>query len=141
MNVRYRAGWWVPQQVLALTHFVSDVSADDFAGIAQDTYAALQQVNGEFHVIIDNRIIANTELASLDTMLAAMPMMNHSQLRWIVMVLPEKLSGTAQQMATQQHEQIGLKHVDSLGEAKTFLNSVDETIDWEDIQIDFFEKN
>ncbi len=139
MNNRYKAGWFVPGQVLALTHFVPDVSPDDFMGIATDTVTALQEVEQPFHLIIDNRIIKNTELASLEMMLTALPIIDHTQLRWIVMVLPNALAGTAHNLETQYHEQIGLKHVDTLEMAFAYLDSVDNSLDWSNQVTPFFE--
>ena len=130
MNDRYKAGWLVPGQVLALTHFVPDVSPDDFMGIANDTAAALQAVEQPFHLIIDNRIITNNDLASLEMMLTALPLIDHPQLRWIVMVVPKALAGTAQDMNIQHHGLIGLKHVDTLEEAFAFLSLGDNSLDW-----------
>ncbi len=135
---RFRAGWLIPQQVLALTHFDPIVTPEDFAQIAEDTNAALAQVDGNFHLIIDNRIIAETNLAMLDTMLQFMPQLNHPHLRWIVMIVPEAIATTAKSMATQHHAQISLKHVDTLPDAIRFLESVDETIKWTEIEEEFF---
>ena len=137
--IRYRAGWLIQGHVLALTHFVPDVTQEDFVNIAQDTSAALQQVDRKFHLIIDNRIIENRNLASLETMLQALPQLNHPQLCWIVMVVPEVLKGTAVTMTTQQHNQIRLMHVDTLPTAYEFLRSVAETIDWRLQREDFFD--
>lgn len=128
--IRLRAGWLIPQQILALTHFLPEVTTEDFAQITQDTEHAISQVDGEFHLIVDNRIIDNTDLAPLEMMLQFMPQLNHPQLRWMVMVLPNALSGQAQQMETEHHNQIGLKHVDTLPFAFDFLQSVDATINW-----------
>lgn len=135
---RFRAGWLIPQQVLALTHYDPIVTPQDFAQIAQDTNTALAQVSGNFHLIIDNRIIAETNLATLDTMLQFMPQLNHPHLRWIVMIVPEALAGIAKTIATQQYEQIGLKHVDTLPAAARFLQSVDDTIAWSQVDEHFF---
>jgi len=139
---RFRAGWLIPQQLLALTHFDPIVTPEDFAQIAQDTNTALAQITGDFHLIIDNRIIAETNLATLDTMLQFMPQLNHPNLRWIVMILPEALAKagvpTAESMPTQHHAQISLKHVDTLPAATQFLQSVDESIRWNHIDKRFF---
>ena len=136
--IRFRAGWLIPQQILALTHFHPQVTPEDFAGIAQATQTALAQVTGEFHLILDNRIIADTNLATLATMLQFMPQMNHPRLRWIVMILPEVLRGTALTLPDQQYNQIHLTHVDTLPDAFKFLRSVDETIVWDKQNTDFF---
>lgn len=136
--IRFRAGWLVPQQILALTHFTPQVTPEDFAGITKDSQTALTQVHNEFHLILDNRIIADTNLATLATMLQFMPQMNHPQLRWIVMILPEMLRETAVTIPDQQYKHIHLTHVDTLADAFRFLRSVDETINWHDQNTDFF---
>ena len=138
MSERYRAGWFLPKQILALTHFVSEASAEDFMGIVKDTEKALAVVDQPFHLIIDNRLIANMELASLAMMLAAMPILNHPQLGWIVMILPEPLAGTAEEMPVQRQDGVALKHVDTLAGAFAFLKSVDRALDWAKQDLTFF---
>jgi len=139
---RFRAGWLIPQQLLALTHFDPIVTLEDFAQIAQDTNTALEQANGNFHLIIDNRIIDETNLATLDAMLQFMPQLNHPNLRWIVMIVPDALTKAGativESMPTQHHAQICLKHVDTLPAATQFLQSVDESIRWNHIDKRFF---
>ncbi len=137
--IRFRAGWLIPEKVLALTHFLPEVTPEDFARIAQDTQTALAQAEAEFHLILDNRMIADTNLATLDTMLQFMPQMNHPQLRWIVMILPQTLKGTAVTLPDQQVNQIRLTHVDTLTAAYDFLKSVDQTIDWSREMVNFFD--
>ncbi len=137
--IRFRTGWFIPKKVLALTHFLPEVTPEDFTQIAQDTQTALAQVEGKFHLILDNHMIADTNLAALDTMLQFMPQMNHPQLRWIVMILPETLKGTAVTLPDQQYNQIHLTHVDTLTAVYDFLKSVDQTIDWSRQVINFFD--
>ncbi len=136
--IRFRAGWLIPQQLLALTHFHPQVTPEDFAQITQQTQTALTQVSGEFHLLLDNRIIADANVATLDIMLQMMPQMAHPQLRWVVMILPELLRGTAVSIPDQQYNQIRLTHVDTLTAAYDFLRSVDETINWQKLDGDFF---
>lgn len=136
--MRYRAGWYIPGQILALTHFDSVATAEDFAGIGAATYQALQEVNRTFHLLIDNRIIADVNVASLDTMLQALPILNHPQLRWIVMVLPEAIREQASDMPVQQNGLIQLRYVDSLNTAFQHLRAVDDSIDWAKQDPDFF---
>ena len=138
MTLRYRAGWLIPHHVLALTHFVPDVTPDDFAGIARDTANALEQINGDFHLIIDNRIIGNTDLAPLSMMLQAMPNLNHPQLKFIVMIVPEALEQSAETISDQQQGHITLHHVDNLHEAYEYLRTHDAGITWDNLDTDFF---
>lgn len=136
--IRFRAGWLIPQHLLALTHLHPQVTPEDFAQITQQTQTALTQVSGEFHLLLDNRIIADANVATLDIMLQMMPQMNHPQLRWVVMILPELLRETAVSIPDQQYHQIRLTHVDTLTAAYDFLRSVDETINWQKLNGDFF---
>ena len=138
--LRLRAGWLIPQHILALTHFVSEVTAEDFTEITQATEKALTHVDSDFHLIIDNRVIDNTNLATLETMLQFMPQLNHPNLRWIVMILPEKLNLPAERIEKQYHDQISLTHADTLEGAFQFLASVDKTIAWHKKDACFFQK-
>lgn len=115
--MRYKAGWLVKDHILALTHFEPVVTMEDFRDIAADAHAALQEATQPFHLLIDNRIIAERTVASLDTMLKALPILENSHLRWIVVVLPEAIQETAANREVQRHGSIQLKFVDSLSSA------------------------
>jgi len=136
--MRYKADWLITQQILALTHFDSVVTPDDFAGIASDTARAIEDVENTFHVLIDNRIIESTNIAPLDLMLQAMPVMNHPQLRWIVVILPEHIKEQAQELEIQKAGDIQLRYVDSLETAYQHLRDVDNTLTWDAIDTEFF---
>lgn len=138
--MRYRAGWLIQNKVLALTHFDPVVTQDDFMGIANDTNRAIQQVSDSFHILIDNRIIENESIASLEMMLQAMPMLNHPQLRWLVMILPESIKDQAEMMPIQTSGHIQLKYVDSLDSAILHLSNEDDSIDWDAQDQEFFEQ-
>jgi hypothetical protein len=116
-------------RILALTHFESVVTPEDFKSIAADTHKALQEATETFHILIDNRIIAEPTVASLDTMLQAMPVLQHPLLRWIVVVLPEAIKENAASMEDQQQGAIRLKYVDSLAAALRHLANEDGGID------------
>ena len=139
--MRYKADWLIDGQVLALTHFDPVVTAEDFASILSDTSNALESVNREFHVLIDNRIIRDTTVASLDMMLQAFPAMNHPQLRWIVMILPDSIKHQAHDMAIQQNGQIQLGYVDSLERAYQHFRRIDDSLNWDAIDSKFFEQS
>jgi hypothetical protein len=126
--VRYKVGWPIAERVLALTHFEPQVTMEDFAAIVADTQAALEQIRGPFHMLIDNRRISDTTVASLATMFQAFPMLNHPHLRWIVMILPPAIRHEAAGMAAQQHGEIRLKYVDSLDTALRHLATVDAAV-------------
>lgn len=139
MTLRYRAGWLIPNQVMALTHFVPDVSMDDFMGIASDTTQAMKGVSNDFHVLIDNRIINNTQLTPLQTMLDSAPYMNHPHLRHVVVITPTALDQPADTIPPETVNQITLTHVDTLDDAYTHLRAVDATINWDALDSTFFD--
>jgi hypothetical protein len=126
--MRYKVGWPIAERVLALTHFEPQVTMEDFAAIVADTQAALEQIRGPFHMLIDNRRISDTTVAALATMFQAIPRLNHPHLRWIVMILPAAIRHEAAGMATQQHGEIRLKYVDSLDMALRHLATVDAAV-------------
>ena len=126
--MRYKAGWLVKNRILALTHFEPVVTMEDFRDIAADAHTALQEATQPFHLLIDNRIIAERTVASLDTMLKALPILEHSHLRWIIVVLPETIKETAAIWEVQRHGSIQLKFVDSLSSAfQHFAREDDDT--------------
>src|SRR5512133_2505034 len=88
----FKLGWFIPNQIAALTHPYAEITADDFLGIVQTGQNLLAQVENEFHVIIDNRFVGMSSLASLNQMKQAIPYLNHPLLSWIVAVKPLKLS-------------------------------------------------
>lgn len=137
--MRFRVGWLVPKHVLALTHFDPVVTMEDFQQISVQTATALQQVADQsFHVLIDNRMIAETNQATLEMMLQAFPQLARPGLRWIVVILPESIKGQAGTMPTQQKGDIQLKYVDSLEDAQAHLAAVDERVDWATADPAFF---
>ncbi|KRF03323.1 hypothetical protein ASG89_23035 [Paenibacillus sp. Soil766] len=127
--MRYTAGWLVSNHILALTHFEPVVTMEDFQDIATDAHIALQKATQPFHLLIDNRIIAERTVATLDSMLKALPILEHTHLRWIVVVLPEAIKETAAARQVQRYGSIQLKFVDSLASAFQHLVSEDDRID------------
>jgi hypothetical protein len=141
MATRYNSGWLIPNQVLALTHFVPDVTQEDFMSIASDSSAALENnVADDFYVLIDNRIILNTQLAPLAMMLQAAPYMNHPNLRQVIMIIPEAYDGGAETILDQQEKGITLTHVDTLEQAYEVLGSLDTSLNWDMLDKDFFKQ-
>jgi hypothetical protein len=127
--MRYKAGWLVPNHILALTHFEPLVTMEDFQGIATDAHVALQEATQPVHLLIDNRIIAERTVATLDSMLKALPILEHAHLRWIVVVLPQAVKETAAARQVERQGSIQLKFVDSLTSAFRHLAREDEHID------------
>lgn len=126
--MRYKAGWLVQNHILALTHFESVVTMEDFKGIATSANVALQEATQPVHLLIDNRIIAERTVATLDSMLKALPILEHAHLRWIVVVLPEAIKETAAARQVERQGAIQLKFVDSLTSAFRHLAHEDERI-------------
>lgn len=136
--MRYKADWLIEGQVLALTHFEPVVTGEDFMNIAARFNAAVSQVTEPFHLVIDNRILADGPITPLAAMLHALSTLNHPHLRWIVVILPEAIKEQADQMPVQQHDQIQLRYVDSLATALQHLSAVDSSLKWERQDVDFF---
>lgn len=127
--MRYKAGWLVPNPILALTHYEPVVTMEDFRDIATDAHMALQEATQPFHLLIDNRLIVDKTVVNLDSMLKALPILEHTHLRWIVVVLPEAVKETAAVRQVQRHGSIQLKFVDSLTAAFRHLAREDDRID------------
>ena len=136
--MRYRAGWLMKDRILALTHFEPLITAEDFSNIAKDTQLALQEVTQTFHILIDNRNMAETTILSLDTMLQAMPIIRHPQLRWMVVVLPKTIRANASSVEVQRNGSIQLKYVESLDAALQHLAEADSRINASSIELSFF---
>lgn len=134
----YKLGWLIPYQIMALTHFHSDVTHEDFMGILQTGQELLRSVNNEFHVIIDNRAIDMSAPISLAQMKEGAPFMNHSMLRWIVVVKPTRLALDASRLPIEQIEQTQLKNVSSLQEAIRYLRATTNGIEWDKADTRFF---
>ncbi len=134
----YKIGWIIPDQVVALTHYTPTVSMDDFQHISADAAALIAGATGEFHVLIDNRKIANTEPTPLAMMQQVAPYMNHANLRWVVVIVPEAIKGTAADLPVEQADDVRLKHVDSLDDAIDHLRQVDKNLRWTMMDTEFF---
>lgn len=127
--MRYKAGWLVQNHILALTHYEPVVTMEDFRDISTDAHMALQEATQPFHLLIDNRIIAERTVATLDSMLKALPILENTHLRWIVVVLPEAVKETAAARQVERHGSIQLKFADSLASAFQHLAREDDRID------------
>ena len=136
--MRYRAGWLIHKKVLALTHFLPVVSPKDYMDITATISDALLEVDQEFHVLIDNRIIADVTVMSLEALIEASPLFRHPQLRWTVIVLPEPIKDRAGEMKVQQQGSIQLIYVNCLDAALAHFQAVDETLDWSARDTTFF---
>ncbi len=137
--MRYKADWFIPHQILALTHYVPEVTPDDFMGIMQQTNLCLDKAEKPFHLIIDNCMTANPQIPTLDMILEAIPRFKQSPVQWIVMALPLISQYSAREMEIQQARTINLKYVDTLAESFAFLDTQDPTLDWAKQDKNFFE--
>jgi hypothetical protein len=134
----YQLGWYVPNQVAALTHFHPDVTAEDFLGVVQAGQKLLQHVSNEFHIIIDNRVVGMSAPASLGQMKQMVPYMNHPLLRWVVVVKPELLALDTASLPVEQDEAAQLKNVASLEEALRHLRQTTTGVQWQQANMAFF---
>jgi len=138
--MRYKAGWFIPQQIMALTHYVPVATPEDFAGITEATNACLREARQPFHLIIDNRMIESTQVIGLDDILGAMPQLRDSQLRWIIIVPSSGMRGDLTGLHPQQTGDIRLQYAEDIEAALDTLRAADSSIKWELQARDFFAK-
>ncbi len=134
----YKLDWFIPHKILALTHFHSDVTTEDFMGVIQTGEELLRRINHEFHVIIDNRVVDMSSPVSLSQMKEMVPYMNHPLLRWVVVVKPEKLILDTSSLPIEKEGEIQLKNVSSLSEAISYLHKTITDVDWQQADLTFF---
>ena len=134
----YKLGWFVPNQIAALTHFHADVTQEDFMGVIQTGEALLKNVSSAFHVIIDNRVVEMSEPARLSQMQAMVSFMTHPLLRWVVVVKPASLDLDTSILPVEQSGKTQLKNVSSLPEAIDYLQATTSGIMWEKADTTFF---
>jgi hypothetical protein len=134
----YKLGWYVPNQIAALTHFHPDVTAEDFQGVVQTGQELLQHVDNLFHIIVDNRVVGMSFLPSLGQMKQMVPYMNHPLLRWVVVVKPEQLALATDSLPVETDGVTQLKHVASLEEALRHLRQATIGVQWQQADEAFF---
>jgi hypothetical protein len=136
----FKLGWFVPNQIAALTHEHPQITPEDFAGIVQAGQTLLGLIENDFHILIDNRFVAMTTPASLSQMKQAVSYMNHPCLRWVVVVKPLELALDTVTLPVEQDGQTRLKNVSSLSEAFNFLRDKVDDIHWLQADHAFFPK-
>jgi hypothetical protein len=136
----YQLGWYIPNQVAALTHFHADVSAEDFMAVIQAAQDLLQHVDNEFHIIIDNRVVAMSAPATLAQMKQMVPFMSHPRLRWVVVIKPEQLPLDTESLPIERDGATQLKNVSSLKEALGHLGQATSAIHWHRADEAFFHR-
>jgi hypothetical protein len=134
----YRLGWYIPQQIAALTHFHPDVTSEDFIAVVQAGEELLQDVRNEFHVIIDNRVVGMSSPAKLSQMKQTVPFMNHPLLRWVIVVKPQHLVLDTNNLPIEQYGLTLLKNVSSLKEAFSYLGEAASDLQWHRADETFF---
>ena len=134
----YKLGWFIPNQIAALTHFHANVTTEDFMGVIQTGQALLSHVDDEFHVIIDNRVVEMSALTTLSQMKQMVSYMNHPLLRWVVVVKPENMTLNTDSLAIEQDGNTLLKNVSSLREAISYLQDTITDVDWQIADMKFF---
>ncbi len=134
----YKLDWFVPNQVAALTHFHPDVTAEDFGGIIQTGQELVSNVENEFHIIIDNRVVEMSSPVSLGQMKHMVPYMDHPLLRWVVVVKPESLALDTSSLPIEKEGETQLKNVSSLREAISYLRETSSGVKWEQADVTFF---
>lgn len=134
----FKLGWFIPNQIAALTHDRGQVTQDDFLGIVQAGQHLLEGVENEFHILIDNRFVDMEAPASLSQMKQAVPYINHPFLRWVVVIKPQKLTLDISSLPIEQDGQTYLKNVSNLPEAIKFLRERVGNIQWQQADVTFF---
>jgi len=134
----FKLGWFIPNQIAALTHPYAEITSDDFMGIVQTGQNLLAHVENEFHVIIDNRFVGMSSLASLGQMKQAIPYMNHPFLRWIAVIKPQNLTLNVSDLPIEKDGLVCLKNFTDLPEAIKFLRETVSEVQWEDSDAAFF---
>ena len=65
------------------------------------------KIDHEFHVLIDNRVVDMPAPISLQQMQQMVPYMNHPNLRWILVVKPERLQIDILTLPVEQEGDVG----------------------------------
>ncbi len=134
----FKFDWFVPDQIIGLTHFHPAVTEEDIAEVMQKGQELTESVKREFHVLIDNRAINMPSLMSLQQMNQMAPYVNHPQLKWIVVIKPENLSIETENLAIEKDGHRSLKNVASPAEAIEFMMEQVQGIDWKQADTRFF---
>lgn len=134
----YRVGWVIPNQIGALTHYSPEVTLEEFQDIGGEAADLFTDANEPFHVIIDNRIMNMAFLPDLATLKRNAPYMANDNLRYIIMVKPNAMEGSASDLADYNDANVTLTYVDTLDEAVTLLKDQDDNLRWHEVESDFF---
>ncbi|GGJ29133.1 hypothetical protein [Deinococcus roseus] len=131
-QLRFKVGWLVQHQVLALTHFDPVVLPEDTRQILQQADHLLLQARPGFHLLIDNRTVQMSHLVPLQFILDTLPALKAHFLKSIVVMVPENLQQQARQLPVEEVEDIQLHHVLGLQEAFQLLHPAEEQLHWDE---------
>ncbi len=131
----YRVGWVIPNQIAALTHYTPEIMLDEFQAIAGESEVLANSATERFHLIIDNRIM---NMAFVPDLATIRPYTNNPLLQHIVMIKPEQMEGSANELASYTDDHLTLTYVDTLVDAQNFLKSEDNELRWHEAESDFF---
>ena len=134
----YKFDWFIPEHIIGLTHFHAAVTAEDIMGVIQKGQELTANIQREFHVLIDNRVVDMPGLMSLAQLKQMVPYVNHPELKWIVVVKPENLVTDIDSLPIEADGSQRLKNVASLPEALEFLMAERPEIGWERAASGFF---
>ena len=134
----YRVGWVIPNQIAALTHYTSDIMLEEFQEIATESATLADSATNRFHLIIDNRIMNMAFVPDLATIRQAAPYTNTPHLQHIIMVKPEQMEGSANDLPSYTDDHLTLTYVDTLADAVDLLKAEDRDIRWHEVESDFF---
>jgi len=134
----FKLDWFIPDQVIGLTHFHAEVTQDDFMGVMQKGQELTSDIKSEFNVLIDNRVVNMPILMHLDQMVQMVPYVNHPMLRWIIVIKPESLTLDTKSLPIESAGEKRLKNVASFEEAIEFLKEVAPEIQLQQKDENFF---
>ena len=134
----YRVGWVIPNQIAALTHYTPEIMLDEFQAIAVESEALATSATDRFHLIIDNRIMNMAFVPDLATIRQAAPYTNNPLLQHIIMIKPEQMQGSANELPSYTDDHLTLTYVDSLEDAVNLLKAQDDDLRWHEVDSDFF---
>ena len=117
----FKFDWFIPGQIIGLTHFHSEVTQEDIKGVMQKGQEITKNIENDFSILIDNRVVNMAGLMTLEQMVQMVSYVNHPMLRWVVVVKPESMLIDTTSLPIEKVGEKRLKNVSSLGEAIAFL--------------------
>lgn len=134
----YRVGWVIPNQIGALTHYTPEITLEEFQCISAEAADLFTDAAETFHMIIDNRIMNMAFLPDLDAIKRAAPYASNPNLGYIIMIKPEQMEGSANDLSDYHADNVTLTYVDTLDDAILLLKANDSNLRWHEVESDFF---